>query len=621
MSIAKSSPNLPANPEPPKRYVWEDEETLVQRRNKLRYRIGRFFRNNWLKLIIVIVIIAVMLNANNARTFLRVVELVGPVVLRLSLTATVIIGQFALMFWFLGRARMYTIWPGSEGIGFKDYRGQPELLDQAKQIVKLLRGVRVFEEAGGEPLNGLLLEGPPGTGKTYLAQAISTEAGVPFFYVDASSMNSMFVGIAPLKVANLYRKARRAAKQFGASVIFIDEIDAIGSRSGVATNEKLGHEPTTDDQVGKWRKVPIFFGGGSQNGLLSTLLIEMSGFSLEHGWWARQKRTFYKTFLRRNPPKPNKRVLTIGATNRITALDPALLRPGRFDKKIRVDAPDLEGRRDILVYYLGKMSHDDSVDPLILASETPFYTPADLKYLLNEALRYALFDNRLEITIDDIRRAQPEHEYGLRTPIKNLAYEDKYRLCAHEAGHAIGVRIFMPNYRISRITVIRQGGAHGYVQFYPAEEENQYMGMGTYDQLINRLRTAVAGKAGEIEYVGMGAQTLGVGGDFMQIRGILYVMANAGMFGPLGAALEGTNYPKEMREAMEDAFRMALEEVRLVLRLHKEMGEALIALLMEKDELLANEVEAFFDQYGLTTPKVKLHRPDEQVVALPEGDA
>ena len=124
------------------------------------------------------------------------------------------------MFWFLGKSRMYTIWPGAEGVSFEDYRGQPELLEQAKQIVKLLRGVRVFEEAGGEPLNGLLLEGPPGTGKTWLAQAISTEAGVPFFFVDASSMNSMFIGIAPLKVANLYRQARKAAKEYGASVIF-----------------------------------------------------------------------------------------------------------------------------------------------------------------------------------------------------------------------------------------------------------------------------------------------------------------------------------------------------------------------------------------------------------------
>ncbi|MBZ0296509.1 MAG: AAA family ATPase, partial [Anaerolineae bacterium] len=161
-----------------------------------------------------------------------------PYLLRFVFMGALIIGQFGLMFWFLGRSRMYTIWPGQEGVGFADYRGQPELLEQAKQVVTLLRGVRAFERSGGEPLNGLLLEGPPGTGKTWLAQAISTEAGVPFFFVDASSMNSMFVGIAPLKVSNVYRKARNAAKEYGAAVIFIDEIDAIGARGGMTKEEQ-----------------------------------------------------------------------------------------------------------------------------------------------------------------------------------------------------------------------------------------------------------------------------------------------------------------------------------------------------------------------------------------------
>jgi ATP-dependent Zn protease len=351
-----------------------------------------------------------------------------------------------------------------------------------------------------------LLEGPPGTGKTWLAQAISTEAGVPFFFVDASSMQSMFVGIAPIKIMRMYGKARKAAKEYGASVIFIDEIDAIGARGGVATGEKDSAE-----EPGRWKsRLPIMMGGMGMggSGLLSTLLVEMSGFSLEHGWWARKRRAFYKTFLRRNPPPPHKRVLTIGATNRVGALDPALLRPGRFDKKIRIDAPDLEGRRDILDYYLSKMVHDETIDSLVLASETPFYTPADLKYLLNEALRYALFDGRTYMTLRDIRLAQPEHEMGLRSPLKNMAKEDKYRLAAHEAGHAIAIRLFRPNYRISRITVIRQGGALGHVMSYPATEEYDYM--STFEDLMNRLRVSVGGRAGELEYCGAGHETLNV---------------------------------------------------------------------------------------------------------------
>jgi cell division protease FtsH len=617
MSITTPAPQLPDQPR--RRFSWEDEETLVQRRNRLPNRIWRFIRGTWLWALVLTVAIIALLDPLVMRTILGALG----VIFQFMFAAAFIMIQFIAMFYFLGRARMYTIWPGAEGISFDDYRGQPELLDQAKQIVKLVRGVRAFEEAGGEPLNGLLLEGPPGTGKTWLAQAISTEAGVPFFYVDASGLGSMFFGIAPLKVMNLYRKARTAAKEYGAAIIFIDEIDAVGARPGVqGTGTRTGDSADTQRST----RLPIMMGGmggmGGGMGLLSTLLTEMSGFSQEHGFWAKRRTWFYKTFLRRNPPKPNKRVLTIGATNRIGALDAALLRPGRFDKKIRVDAPDLEGRRDIITYYLSKMSHDESIDPLVLASETPYYTPADLKYLLNEALRYALFDDRTYMTIRDIRMAQPEHEYGLRSPIKNLTREDEYRLAAHEAGHAVAIRLYTPKYRISRITIIRQGGAHGYVQSYPANEESDFSyATTTYDMLMNRLRVSIGGKAGEMEFVGVHAQTLGVGigfgdfSDFGQIRARLWQMANAGMFGHMGANLEGTNYPKEIRDAMEETLNMVLAEVRSDFRVHRAMAEALINLLMQKKELMSDEVEAFFDQYGLYTPKVELH-PDNNIVTI-----
>jgi cell division protease FtsH len=619
MSLAKLDPNAPVPAR--KRYAWESEETLVERRRKrLRYRIQRLISANWWWVLIVALVTWALFDGS----FMQVIVNFLPYLAELFIVVALILGQFVLLFWFLGKTRMYTIWPGAEGVGFKDYRGQPELLDQAKQIVKLVRGVRAFEEAGGEPLNGLLLEGPPGTGKTWLAQAISTEAGVPFFYVDASSMNSMFMGIAPMKVANLYRRARKAAKEYGASVIFIDEIDAIGARggmSGAETGRSVGIDPD---------RLPMMMGGmgmgGGDQGLLSTMLIEMSGFSLEHGWMARKRTWFYKTFLRRNPPKPPKRVLTIGATNRIGALDAALLRPGRFDKKIRIDAPDLEGRRDILEYYLSKMGHDESVDALELASETPYYTPADLKYLLNEALRYALFDDRTYLTMRDIRMAQPEHEYGVRTPIKNMAKEDKYRLAAHEAGHALAVRIYMPMYRIARITIINQGNAHGYVSYYPATDE--FFGLGTYEMLMNRLRVGIGGKAGEMEFCGIGSQTLGVGfgyadgSDFGNIRAVLYQMANAGMFGALGATLESNSQlSPEMQSRMDETFRMILEEVRLEFRLQRKMGEELIDLLVKHEELMANEVEAFFNEYGYYTPKASVNADEdgEIVIAPPEA--
>jgi len=586
------------------RHAWEAEETLVERRNRMRYRIMRqitFWR--------IVIIVAVIAALFDPLVMLFIRDTVLPALGFMLQLLMFMIFPYIIFFWFLGNARTYTIMPGAEGIGFDDYRGQPELLEQAKQVVKLLRGVRVFEEAGGEPLNGLLLEGPPGTGKTWMAQAISTEAGVPFFFIDASSLQSMFVGIAPLKVSNLYRKARRAARDYGACVVFIDEIDAIGSRGGVSTIKRDESVPDPSPFGAIMNRLPIFFGGGniSQMGLLSTLLVEMSGFSLEHGWMARKKRWFYTTFLRRKPPKPEKRILTIGATNRMGALDPALLRPGRFDKKIHVDAPDMEGRRDIIEYYLSKMAHDDSMDPLVLASETPFYTPADLKYLLNESLRHALFDGRSYMTFADFRRAQPEHEYGLRHPIKTLTYEQKYRLAAHESGHAIAVRLYMPNWRVVRLTIIAQGGAHGYMLPRPATEEYDYV--STHEFLLNRLRISVASKAAEIEFCGEGSQSLGVGSawhpgsDFGNIRNVLWNMERAGMFGAIGASEEER---KQIREMKEETFMMMLDETRQAMRAHREMGEALIQLLLEKGELHADELEAFFDQYGLYTPKIQL---------------
>ncbi len=618
MSLTKRDPhdnNL--SPNGRVRHAWEEEETLVERRKRLRYRIMRQI-TFWRVTIIVFVLAALF----DPLVMLFIRDTGLPAIVFMLQLLMFMIFPYIIFFWFLGNARTYTIMPGAEGVSFEDYRGQPDLLEQAKQMVKLLRGVRVFEEAGGEPLNGLLLEGPPGTGKTWMAQAISTEAGVPFFFIDASSLQSMFVGIAPLKVSNLYRKARRAARDYGACIVFIDEIDAVGSRGGVSTGKREEfHDPDFSPFRAVANRLPIFFGGGniSQMGLLSTLLIEMSGFSLEHGWMARKKRWFYQTILRRKPPKPERRILTIGATNRIGALDPALLRPGRFDKKIHVDAPDMEGRRDIIEYYLSKMAHDDSMDPVVLAAETQFYTPADIKYVLNESLRYALFDGRTYMTYDDFRRAQPEHEYGLRHPIKHMSREQKYRLAAHESGHAVAVRLYMPNWRVARLTIIAQGGAHGYMLPRPATEEYEYV--NTYDFLMNRLRISVASKAAEIEFCGEGSQSLGVGvgwgggSDFGQIRFILSRMEQAGMFGVLGV---NESERRQIRQMKEELFLMVLDETRQALRRHRDMTEALIQLLLEKEELHGEELEAFFDQYGLYTPKIQIDGYQKEAASAPQ---
>ena len=212
-----STANRPVPP-PETRFEWELDETLVDRRNKLPNRIQRFIKSVWLWVFLVGLVLAALLDASVMQGLVTIFGLA----VQLIFIMGIFLFQFVLMFWFLSKSRMYTIMPGAEGVSFADYRGQPEVLEQAKQVVMLLRGVKAFEGAGGEPLNGLLLEGPPGTGKTWLAQAISTEAGVPYFYVDTSSLQAMFMGMGALKVSRMYGKARKAAKEYGAAVVFLD---------------------------------------------------------------------------------------------------------------------------------------------------------------------------------------------------------------------------------------------------------------------------------------------------------------------------------------------------------------------------------------------------------------
>lgn len=605
MTNVKNAPNQPfINTKG--QWNWEDEETLVDQRNRLPNRIRRFLRSGWIWKTLLTVFIIGLFVPSVMTLLLTILGLV----ISVGVFMLTIVVQFVAIFWFLSRSRTYEIMPGSEGVSFADYKGQPELLEQARQIVTLLRGVDTFEKAGGQPLTGVLLEGPPGTGKTWLAKAISTEAGVPFFYVDTSSLQGMFVGTGALKVGTMFRKARKAAKQYGASVIFLDEIDTVGSRGGVST-------------VGGGQNGGMG-GGGDMSGLLSTLLVQMDGFSSEHGWRANLRARFYRLVLRRDPPKPEKRVLIIGATNRVAALDPALLRPGRFDKKLRVDPPDMQGRIEIFKYYLTKMAHDDSMVPAVLATETPGYSPADIKYLLNESLRYALFKGRAYITYDDFRLAQPEHEMGIRSPIKHMSPEAKRRLAYHEAGHALAVRLFMPHHRIARITIIRQGQAFGHVSHYPAQD--MYQGMQTLRKMEDRMKVSVAGKAGEIEFCGLSEQTLAVGGDFATIRSMLWQMAMAGLLGPLGGALgrpqdamhtggSGTSSPSpEMAKAMEEEFQKILKETRKALRDNSHIMNALVERLLAKGEMLADEVRAFFDEYGLHTPDPKLIEDNISIV-------
>jgi len=230
---------------------------------------------------------------------------------------------------------------------------------------------------------------------------------------------------------------------------------------------------------------------------------------------------------------------------------------------------------------------------------------------LNEALRHALYDGRQSLNYRDFQYALPEHERGIRAPVKHMNPEARERLAYYQAGIAVAVRLFLPGDRIARISIVRQGLSWGDVAHFSARES--FQGLRTSVQIVNRLRVAVAGRAAEIEFLGLGSQTLGDYRQIDRVRNILNSMAVTGMFGHLGGSLYINGMPRELVSAMEEAYQKALLETRAALRENQHIVTALKQLLMEREELVADEIRAFFDQYGLHTPEPSLVRFGEEV--------
>ena len=474
--------------------------------------------------------------------------------------------QFVALFWFLGRGRTYWVKPGETGVGFKDYKGNPEVLESARRIVTLLRGVKGFKEMGGEAIRGLLLVGPPGTGKSYLAQAISTEAGVPFGYASAPSFQNMFMGIGNLRVMMLYGKARKLAKKYGACILFMDEIDAMGAaRSNQGPGMGLGG---------------MMFGGGS--GMLNELLLQMDPPPQEQSRWGR----FLRALGLRKKKAEMPPVLTIGATNLAEVLDPALLRPGRFDRKITVDLPTAEGRREILEYYLAKVKHDEmNYDKLVF--DTINYTPVAIKYVINEAAVIATFDGRSTITYRDFTLARETHEWGLRQPIKGMSEEERRRLAFHEAGHCYAQLKLLPRQRMAKVTIIRHGQALGLSATKPLEE----MYTHTREELLADIQSSLASRAAEEIF--LGTALTGVTSDLEQATRM--AAACIGWFGMNGSLYstrafgEGAPDPG-MKKEIDKVLKEQYKKVKLLLEENKEAVTAIADGLLEKDELDDEEI-------------------------------
>lgn len=484
--------------------------------------------------------------------------------------------QFVALFWFLGRPRIYWILPGETGVGFKDYRGNPEVLEVASRVVTLLKGVKQFKSMGGQVTRGILLVGPPGTGKSYLGHCISTEAGVPFGYLSAPSIQGMFMGMDSLRVMGMYGKARKLARKYGACILFIDEIDAIGrSRSGMG-----GGMPGMGAMGG------MFGGGGAA---LNQLLTEMDPLPRDDSLKAKLKRRLGFKVGKAEIPL----VLTMGATNVAQMLDQALLRPGRFDRKIYVDHPDFDGRKEIISYYLEKVAHED-LDLDRLASETIGQSPAALKFIINEAVINAHFTGRTMINYEDFTIALDNHEVGLRHPIRNMLPEEKRALAYHEAGHAAAMLKLYKRMRVTRVTIIRhEGGILGFAMPKPVQE--------TYTtdrtELLAHIQVALAARASEELF--LGTQLSGVYGDLQQAtRAAAAYIGMLGMNGTLySSAAFGEGAPDPgMKKEIDKLLREQFIRVKSLLDTHRELviaiGETLLQRLeLNGDDLLRIEAE------------------------------
>ena len=541
--------------------------------------------------------------------------------LQLAFFALVLIIQFVALFWFLSRGRTYVIYPGEYDVSFNDVRGQKAAVEATKEVVRLFQGFKKFRKMGGYPPQGILLEGPPGTGKTLLSKAIAGEVNVPFIYASASSFNNMFMGVANLRVMRLFTKARKFSERYGGAVIFMDELDAIGSRGGMSQTmepypfyEPFRHgledrlyegSPEESQRGGILGFLDRVFTGGMGMGmggmLVNELLVQMDGLEQPKGL-RRLLRRMIPLFIRKRLRRkvPNYNILVIGATNRADALDPALLRPGRFDRRLHVGLPDKEGRKDIADYYLSKVRHEN-VDLEKLSKATVGYSPARIKNIINESLIFALQDGRDSLNWGDIWAAKLTDEIGLKQPVE-YNEEEKVKIATHEAGHAVASwYLEREELQMQVITIIKRENALGLVSYQ--EKEERYV--RTRSDVRARIKTALA--AGAAEKIWFGETTTGVSGDLRQATWAAATMVGLfGMgdelysFGTIpdelagGSSIGALLRDSEVREEANKILLKARTEIEELLRKKSEIVEGVRDALLEREEIVGEEIDKLF---------------------------
>ncbi|HYW19208.1 MAG TPA: ATP-dependent zinc metalloprotease FtsH2 [Nodularia sp. (in: cyanobacteria)] len=455
------------------------------------------------------------------------------------------------------------------GVKFDDVAGIEEAKEELQEVVTFLKQPEKFTAVGARIPKGVLLIGPPGTGKTLLAKAISGEAGVPFFSISGSEFVEMFVGVGASRVRDLFKKAKDNAP----CIIFIDEIDAVGRQRGAG------------------------IGGGNdeREQTLNQLLTEMDGFEGNTG------------------------IIIIAATNRPDVLDSALLRPGRFDRQITVDAPDIKGRLEVLQVHARNKKLDPSVSLDAIARRTPGFTGADLANLLNEAAILTARRRKEAITIAEIDDAVDRVVAGMEgTPLVDS--KSKRLIAYHEIGHALVGTLLKEHDPVQKVTLIPRGQAQGLTWFTPDEEQ----GLISRSQLKARITGALGGRAAEEVVFGAAEVTTGAGGDLQQLSGMARQMVTRfGMsdLGPLslesqqGEVFLGrdwttrSEYSESIAARIDAQVREIVEKcydnAKQIMRDHRTVCDRLVDLLIEKETIDGEEFRQIVAEYAEVPEKAQ----------------
>ncbi len=345
---------------------------------------------------------------------------------------------------------------------FADVAGVDEAKEDVEELVEFLRDPGKFQRLGGRIPRGILMVGSPGTGKTLLAKAIAGEAKVPFFSISGSDFVEMFVGVGASRVRDMFDQAKKQAP----CIIFIDEIDAVGRHRGAGLGG--GHD--------------------EREQTLNQLLVEMDGF------------------------EPNDGIIVIAATNRPDVLDPALLRPGRFDRQVVVSLPDIRGREQILKVHMRKVPIADDVDPAVIARGTPGFSGADLANIVNEAALFAARSNRRLVGMEEFERAKDKIMMGAERKSMVMSEQEKLNTAYHESGHAIVGRLMPDHDPVYKVTIIPRGRALGVTMYLPEEDRYSH----SRQAIMSRICSAFGGRIAEEMTLGPDGVTTGASNDIEQ---------------------------------------------------------------------------------------------------------